>query len=193
MNLNFSFSEADDNSSVVVTDTTPDWGVGQIAQIYANRADGSTKAQLTLTILGIEYDPIDVIDYFQGGTQEDLEFEITADMLKVDGVSDFLETDAFPDGDVVIKYDVVDLQGAQSDSFSDTYFVYGVIEQEVLVKLLETNTQALTCSSSLHKANVRLIHFSYLMAMINSANSGQITNLRTMLERLQYMVTNNTF
>jgi len=193
MNLNFSFSEASDNSSITIKDTTADWLPSQVADIYAHRADGITHAILGLTILGIKYDDISVINTFSTGVAADLEFEITPDMLKLAGVSQFLITEPIPDGDIVIVYDVVDNHNSQSDTFTDSYFIYGYVEEKVLLKLLETNVQALTCDSSLHKASIRLLHFSYFMSMINSSYTGQIDNLRTALVNLNFMIDNNTF
>ena len=193
MNLNFSFSQTSDNKTLVITDTTPDWIGGQIANIYAHRNDGTTKATLTLTIFGIAYDVIDVISEFASGLQANLIYEIEAQMLEIDGEPAFNEGENIPDGDVVIKYDVIDTHNLQTDTFSDSYLIYGTVEEKVLLEIQETNTQALTCESSLNKANVRLLHFSYMMSMINSAQTGQITNLRTDLTNLNYMIDNKTF
>jgi len=193
MTLNFSFSEASDNKSVTITDTTADWAVGQIAEIYAHRNDGTTLGTITPAILGIAYDAIDILPLFSTGDQADLVYVITPDMLKIDGVSQFESTDNFPDGDMEITYDVIDDHNSDSDQFIDSYFVYGAIEELVLEELLLTNQAALTCESSLHKANIRLLHYSYLISMINSAWTGQVDNLRTALANLQYMVANQTF
>lgn len=193
MTLNFSFTEADDNSSITIKDTTSDWIVGQIAEIYAHRADGNTKATLDITVFGIAYETIDVMQWFSTGIQADMEFVITPDMLTLLGVPQFNVGDDFPDGDVEIVYTVADNHNGQSDTFTDTYFVYGAIEELVLEEMLDTNVQALTCGSSLHKASVRLLWFSYLMGMINSSYTGQIANLRTSLTNLNFMVANNTY
>lgn len=193
MVLNFSFSEASDNKSITIQDTTADWVAGDIAEIYAHRADGITLATLDLTIAGIAYDTINVISFFAAGNQAGLAFKINNTDLKLLTVSPFTSASDIPDGDIEILYTVVDDHNALSDTFTDSYLIYGAIEKKVLLEMLETNVQSLTSDSSLYRANVRLLHFSYFMSILNSAYSGQIDNLRTSLANLNAMIDNDTF
>ena len=102
-NLDFTLVEASDNSMITITDTTPDYGVGIIQDVFDN---GS--ATLTLTIRGIAYDAIDVKSYFDGGNQGNLVYDINPEDLKVSSVAQFAADDDFPDGDVSAVYAVTD-------------------------------------------------------------------------------------
>lgn len=188
MTLNFTLSEATDNKSITITDTTSDWGGGQIQAVYT-----SGSATITLTILGITYDPINIKSYFNGGSQGNLNFVITPALLKISGVQKFTDptNDTMPDGDYNVIYYAN--TGAVSDTETKDKFVYGVIEKDVMDMLRITNVQVLTYNENLVKAQKRLAHYSYLIGMINSAYESEITNLRTALANLQFMVANQVY
>ena len=189
MNLDFSVTESSDNTKITITDTTEDWAAGDIQDVYDNGA-----ATITPTILGTEYDSIDVSSYFNGGDQDDLAFEITASDLKIDGTSPFESGDEMPDGDYSIVYAANHTNGgATSDSVTDLVLITGVIEKSVLDALLLTEVTPLTFEETLKDAMIRLAQYSYLKGIENSAYVSEISNLRTALTNLESMVSNGNY
>jgi len=189
MTLDFTITEASDNSSVTIQDTTADWEVGGIQDVYDNGA-----ATLTITILGTTYDAIDVKSYFDGGLQAGLAFVINPEDLKIATVAQFTADQDIPDGDWSIVYAANHtVGGAISDTETQMHLVYGVIEKEVLDMMRITEVKPLTFEETLLDAMIRCAHYSYLKGIINSAYVSEITNLRTALDDLEDMVDNGTY
>ena len=188
MNLNFSVTGASDNSYVVIQDTTPDWGAGEIADVFNNG-----DANLTIAILGITYDAISVKSYFENGLQAELAFIIRPEDLLIGGIQQF-SGDSVPDGDWNITYVASHtIGGAVIDTDSQRHLIYGTVEKAVLEMLRITQVFPLTFEETLRKAMIRLAHYSYLQGIINSAYSSEIDNLRVALTDLQTMINNGEY
>jgi hypothetical protein len=188
MTLAFTVTEPNDNKSIVIKDTTLDWGGGQIQAVFT-----SGSATITLTILGVTYDAIPVKSYFNGGLQSNLSFVITPALLKISGVVQYHTptTDQMPDGDYNIIYYAN--TGAINDTETQDKLIFGIIEHDVLDIIRITNINVLSFDENTIKAMLRLAHYSYLMGMINSAYESQVGNLRTALANLRIMVDNQIY
>lgn len=188
MNLAITVVEPSDNKSIVITDTTADWDAGEIQAVYT-----TGSATITLTILGVVYDAINVKSYFNGGLQSNLAFVITPALLRIGGVQQFTDptNDQMPDGDYNIVYYAN--TGTENDTLTEDKLIFGVIEHDVLEMIRITNVNILSFEENLDKANRRLAHYSYLIGMINSAYESQIGNLRTALAALRIMVDNQIY
>lgn len=187
MILDFTITESSDNSSVTIQDTTADWDVGQIQDVF-----DSGTATITVTILGTAYDAIDVKSYFDGGLQSGLTFVINPEDLEIGGVAQFAATENIPDGDWSIVYAVDDGDG-ETDTETQMHLVYGTIEKEVTQMIRITEVKPLTFEETLRKAMIRLAHWAYLKGIINSAYVSEVSNLRTALSDLETMIENGAY
>jgi hypothetical protein len=185
-NVDFTVAEASDNSSVTITDSTPDYGAGDIQRVFDSGA-----ASLYIKILDVQYDAIDVTSYFDGDSQANLVFTINPEDLKISTVAQFAATEDIPDGDWNIVYDVDD--SITNDIVTEDHLIYGAIEKEVLNELRVVDINAFGFEESLRKALIRLAHYAYMQGMVNASYVGQISNLRTILALLQTMVANGTY
>jgi hypothetical protein len=187
MNLAFTSVVAEDNSKITITDTTPDWEVGGIQDVYDNGT-----ATLTMTILGVAYDAIDVSSYFDGGSQSTLVFIITPELLKISGVSQF--SGDVPDGDWVISYQVTHtIGGGQSDTYADTEYLYGIVEEGVQDEMLITNLNDWQFDNTLQEALLVGAHNTYLEGLKKAAEEEDTTNFRTALANLEIMLENGNY
>ena len=179
--------ELSDNSAVRITDTTADYDPGDIQAVFT-----TGTATITPVIRGIAYDAIDVSSYFDGDSQVNLIFDITPVMLLISSVAQFSASDVMPDGDYQITY-AVDTGVGEDDSLTESWLVYGVIEQAVLDALRLTDINVLTFEENLRKAMIRLAHYAYMIAMIQSSYISEIENLRASLTTLENMVANGIY
>jgi hypothetical protein len=179
--------ELSDSSAVRITDTTADYDPGDIQAVF----DTGT-ATITPVIEGVAYDAIDVVSYFDGDSQANLIFDITPVMLEIGSVAQFVSGDLMPDGDYQITY-AVDTGVGESDSLTESWLVYGVIEKGVLDQLRVTDINVLTFEENLRKAMIRLAHYAYMQSMVQSAYVSEIENLRTILATLENMVENGIY
>jgi len=186
MTLDFTLTEASDNLSVTIQDTTGDWGAGEIADVF-----NAGNATIVPTILGITYDPINVTSYFENGLQAELAFIITADLLKIGTVAQFESSDFVPDGDWSILYAASNSTG--SDSETSSFLVYGVVEAGVLDQLRLQDLNDWSFDNTLNEALIKGAHYVYLKAIINSAYESDINSLREALANLETMLENMNY
>jgi hypothetical protein len=185
-NLAMTLVEVSDSSKVVITDTTPDYSAGEIQDVFDNGV-----ATLTITARGIAYDAIDVTANFDGDSQSTLEYDILPTDLKIATVAQFSSGDSIPDGDWEVSYNVAN--AADDETLLESWLVYGVIEKAVLDELRVTDINLFTFEEHLRRAQVRLAHYAYMQAMVQSAYVSEIENLRTVLTTLETMVENGTY
>jgi hypothetical protein len=182
-------TEASDNSSVTITDTTADWEGGGIQDVYDNGA-----ATLAIIVGGVVYDDIDIVAYFDGGLQSGLVFVITPDLLKVGAVAQFEITDDIPDGDWYITYAAEHtVGGAISDSLTEGHLIYGVVEKGVLDEIRLTDLNDWSFSNTLYEALIKSAHFVYLEGIKASAYESDLNSLREALTNLELMLENGTY
>jgi len=187
MNLNFSVSKASDNTSITLTDTTPDWEVGGIQDVYDNGA-----ATITPVILGVTYDPIDVKAYFDGGNQSNLIFVLTPDMFKISGVAQFTTT--ILDGDYAMTYAANhSVGGSISDSHADTSYVLGLVTKGVADEMQVAKLNEWSFDNTLREANLIGSWYTYLKTIEEAGEDGEVTDFRSGLENLQVMLNNRTY
>jgi len=187
INLAMTLVELSDSSAVRITDTTLDYDAGDIQAVF----DTGT-ATITLIVRGITYDAIDVSAYFDGDSQANLVFDITAVMLEISSVAQFSAGDDVPDGDWNVTY-AVDTGVGEDDTLTEEWLVYGVIEKDILDALRVTDINVLTFEENLRKAMIRLAHYAYMQAMIQSAYVSEIENLRIILTTLENMIANSIY
>jgi len=187
MDLTFTAEVASDNSKITITDTTSNWEVGGIQDVYDNGA-----ATITPVILGVAYDAIDVSSYFDGGNQSGLVFEITPDLLLISGVAQHGAD--VPDGDWVITYYAEHtIGGSVSDSYQGTEYLYGVVQEGVLSEMQITNLNDWDFDHTLYEASLVGAWYVYLETIIQAAEDLQQADFRTGLENLQIMLANRNY
>jgi hypothetical protein len=178
--------ELSDNSLVRITDTTPDYGVGAIQDVFDNGV-----ATITPVIRGIAYDAINVTSQFDGGLQSSLVFDIKPTDLLISSVAQFSASDAMPDGDYEITYNVQNT--ADNETLVESWLVYGVVEQGILDTLRVTDINTFSFEENLRVAMIRLAHYAYMQAMIQSAYVSEVENLRDILTTLETMIANGIY
>lgn len=186
MTLDFTLTEASDNLSVTIQDTTDDWGVGEIQSVYT-----SGNALIRPTILGVEYDPITVTSHFQSGLQELLAFVVTADMLLIGGQAQFTAGDTVPDGDWSVFYDVT--SGSGSNDVTKSTSVHGVVQKGVLDQIRVQDLNNWAFDNTLHEAAIKGAHYVYFVAMLSAYDQGDLVSYREALANLEVMLENGNY
>lgn len=187
MNLAITITEAGDNSTASITDTTPDWEVGGIQSVFD---DGD--ATLDIVILGVTYDQINVKSYFDGGLQSGLVFVITPEMLKIGGDSEFENN--VPDGDWEVTYAANHIIGGPtSDSVVETEYLYGIVEEGVLTEISVTNLNDWEFDNTFYEAVLIGVWYVYLEAITKSVAEDDLTSFRTGLANLEIMLANKSY
>ncbi len=187
MNLAATITAAGDNTYVTIQDTTTDWEVGAIQDVYDNGA-----ATLNITILGVAYDAIDVSSYFNGGLQSGLAFVITGNDLKISG--DALGGSTIPDGDWDVTYYAEHtIGGAVSDSVLVSEWLYGVVAKGVYEEVAVTNLNDWEFDNTLHQALLVAAWYVYLESIARAEVEQELTDFRTGLENLEIMLNNRNY
>jgi hypothetical protein len=184
--LAMTLTELSDSSKVTITDTTADYSAGEIQDVFDNGV-----ATITPVIRGIAYDAIDVTANFDGDSQSTLVFDILPTDLKISTVAQFASGDDMPDGDYEITYNVQN--AADNETLIESWLVYGVVEKSILDELRVTDINVLTFEENLRKAMIRLAHYAYMQAMLQSAYVSEVENLREILTTLESMVENGIY
>ena len=184
MTLAFTVQKFEDNSKITITDTTLDWQAGEIANVF-----NLGSASLVITILGVEYDLIDIASYFAGGTQGGLVFTILPEDLKLSTESQFALT--VPDGDWLIAYSATD--GTSSDEIEDTEFVYGIATKAVDDETQVVNLNDFKFENTVHAAMIVGTWVVYMQAIEQAAAEENVTDFRHGLEHLNIMIANKAY
>jgi len=179
MNLAFTVQKFEDNSKITITDTTPDWGVGEIQDVF-----DTGFASLNITISGTLYDEIDVTASFNGGTQGGLVFTILPE--QVGGGS------TVPDGDWEIEY-YADTGQGQDDDITDTEFIYGNATKAVDDETQVVNLNDFKFENTVHTAMIVGTWVVYMQAIEQAAAEENVTDFRHGLEHLNIMIANKTY
>lgn len=187
MNLAITITEESDNSIAIITDTTTDWGAGEIQSVFD---DGD--ATLDIVILGVIYDQINVKTYFDGGLQSGLVFVISPGMLQVSGDPKF--SDNVPDGDWDVTYTANHIIGGpEADAVVETGYLYGIVEEGVLEEISVTNLNDWQFDNTFYEALLIGAWYVYLEAITKAVAEDDLTSFRTGLANLEIMLANKSY
>jgi hypothetical protein len=203
-NLSLSYTERNDNTALILVDTTgtdesTDWGVG--TNVDYTDIDGSNyNLVLNITITtsnGTEttYDAIDLYSTFGPFVNyDDMEFTITAPMLKVSSSSSFSVGDTIPDGIWEITYTCTNAgDGGDHVQLNQSVLIDGVVRKEVY-DMLRQIPHKYELQGNLDDRDTReaMFAYSYLKGMESSAYVSDSEELLTQLGILENIVRNGS-
>lgn len=203
-NLSLSYTQRNDNTALILkddtgTDDSTDWGVG--GNVNYTDLDGSTyDLLLDITITTSDetsttYDQIDLYDEFGSfSNYEDLEFTITADMLKESGSSSFSSGDELPDGVWEITYTVTNAGAALADvTLNQSILIDGVVRNDVYDMLRQIpHVYELQGDPDIRDVREAMFAYSYLKGMQSSAYISDSEELLTQLNTLENILRNGS-
>lgn len=200
LTLSLSFQERNDNTAIIVTDTsgvTPvstGWGGSNISYTDIDNATYSLTLDVMVTtsdFVETIYDTIDLYDLAGPfAAYDDLTFTIDSTVLKVAGIAIGTEDDVLTDGVWKFNYTVTTLPNTTYSTTETEVLIDGVIKSEVY-DMIRTIPTAYEC---LHDEIPREIKeamhaYSYLMAMESSAFTARLEELLNQLNVLERIVT----
>jgi len=186
MNLLFTVLAANDSSGITITDTTPDWEVGAIQDVFNNG-----YAVLNISILGVQYDIINVSSYFNGGLQAGLVFQILPAELLISGI---VQHGSIPDGDWSIEYVAAHtVGGAITDTVTNTEYITKAVEVGVYNELQVVKLNDWRFDNTLHEALLVASWETYLLAIIQAGIEMNVADFRTGLINLEIMLANRSY
>lgn len=192
-NLTLSFTERNDSTALILTDTTnsivqsTNWGTD--SNINYDDIDGITyNINIIITITtsdgtSTEYDQFSLYDEFGPFTEySDLTYTITPDLLKEGGISPFTSDDVLPDGVYEITYIVTNAGEASADVKKEYSILLNGVVKTATYNLLRQIPNIYEFQGDVESRTVREAMFasSYLEGIENSDKEKALSQLQTL-------------